>query len=62
MDIAIEEGRWGTENVRLNPNIKSTYVTVFDVAKDANGIELKTNGFDFFSNNYVLIDLGENAH
>ncbi len=42
---------------KLNPNIKTNYSTVFDVAPDAENLKLKTNGFGLFNTNYVLIDL-----
>lgn len=46
---------------KLNPNVKTNYSSVFDVAGDAKGLKLKTNGFGLFSTNYVLIDLGVNV-
>ncbi len=46
---------------KLNPNIKSNYSTVFDVASDAKALKLKTSGFGLFNTNSVLIELGING-
>ncbi len=43
---------------KLNPNVKTNYSSVFDIAPDAEGLKLKTNGFGLFNSDYILIDLG----
>jgi hypothetical protein len=46
---------------KFSPNVKTNYSTIFEVAKDAKGLKLRTNGFDFLSKNYVEINLGIDA-
>lgn len=47
---------------KLNPNVKTNYSSVFDVATDAKDLKLKVNGFGLFNTDYALITLGVNAN
>ncbi|MFN7160313.1 MAG: DUF4352 domain-containing protein [Candidatus Gracilibacteria bacterium] len=44
---------------KFNPNIKTKYATVFDVAADAQKLHLKVGGFGMFNKESAEIDLGQ---
>lgn len=46
---------------KFNPNVKTKYSTVFDVAVDAKKLTLKVGGFGLFNSNSTMIDLGVDA-